>query len=131
MARFDSEMPPPSRGMDRGVPGMAAGPSPSPSAGMLAQLAGRQGGGGGGDQEAAQLVMSSAQQLMQAAQMSPALAPFIQQAIEVIRGGVEQLASGGPTPPEMRKPPKTPKKPKKPKEEEMPEEEPGAEDMGY
>jgi len=127
MARFDSEMPPPSRGMDRGAPGMAA--PTSPSAGMLAQLAGRQ-GGGGGDQEAAQLVMSSAQQLMQAAQMSPALAPFIQEAIEVIRGGVEQLASGGPTPPEMRKPPKTPKKPKKPKEEEVPEET-GAEDMGY
>ena len=60
---------------------------------------------------------------MQAAQMSPALAPFIQQAIETIRGGVEQLASGGPTPPEMRKPPKTPKKSKKPKEEELPEEE--------
>jgi hypothetical protein len=65
--------------------------------------------------------MSSAQQLMQAAQMSPALAPFIQQAIEVIKGGVEQLASGGPTPPEMRKPPKTPKRAKKPKEEEVPE----------
>ena len=116
MPRQEYGMPPPTSSASRGAPEMAQGGSPA--AGLMAQLAGRQGAGGGGDQEAAQLVMSSAQQLMQAAQMSPSLAPFIQQAIEVIRGGVEQLASGGPTPPEMRKPPKAPKKAKKPKPED-------------
>jgi hypothetical protein len=65
--------------------------------GKLSSLAEQEGGGMGGagsEQQSAQLVMDGAGQLMQAARMNPALAPFISQAIQVIQQGVQQMASG-------------------------------------
>lgn len=70
--------------------------------GKLSQLAGREnemmggmmGGGGGNEEQSASLLMSGAQQLMQAAQMNPALQPFVGQAIQILQQGVQQMAGG-------------------------------------
>ena len=113
---------PPIRGTDRGAPSMAEGDQSS-VAGMMRQLAGRGGeGGGGGEAQSAQMVMQGAQMLMQAAQMNPALAPFVQQAIEIIRGGVQSLAGGGaggpPPPPTRGRGSPRPRRSRKPEGEE-------------
>lgn len=70
--------------------------------GKLDQLAAREAGGGmgggmgggGGEQESAQLLMSGAQQLMQAAQMNPRLQPIVQQAMQILQAGVQEMAGG-------------------------------------
>jgi len=99
MAREDG-LPPPSKKGRRG-PEMA---EDDPSImGKLDQLAqqdqmgggGGMGMGGGGEEQSAQLLMSGAQQMMQAAQMNPRLQPIIQQALQIIQAGVQELAGGG------------------------------------
>jgi hypothetical protein len=95
----DDKLPPPMRGGRKG-PEMA---EEDPSIyGKLSSLAEQEGGGmgggmgmgGGSEQQSAQLVMDGAGQLMQAAKMNPALAPFITQAIQIIQQGVQQMAGG-------------------------------------
>ena len=86
---MDNLPPPPTSGTMRGSPSMAGG---EPGVGdLMSRIAGR-GQGGGNDQQAAQLVMSGVQQLVQAAQMNPALGDAVQQSISIIQNAVQSLA---------------------------------------
>lgn len=49
----------------------------------------------GGEDQAAQLVMSAAQQLIQAAQMHPAIQEMVGRALAILKAGVDELAGGG------------------------------------
>lgn len=94
MAQSDRVMAPPTRGAPTD-PSMMGGPPPATSD-LIRQAAGGRGaappGGGGGAAQAAQLIASGAQQLIQAAQMFPALSEPIQQAIAILQAGVSQIA---------------------------------------
>lgn len=107
MARDESRLPPPTGKGRKGPEMMDEDPS---IVGKLSQLAGQRGvgeqgmmggmgggmgGEGGNEEQSASLLMSGAQQLMQAAQMNPALQQFVGQAIQIIQQGVQQLAGAG------------------------------------
>jgi len=97
----DERLPPPMKGARKGPEMAQEDPSIYGKLSSLAEQEGGgmgmgMGGGPGGEQQSAQLVMDGAGQLMQAAKMNPALAPFITQAIQILQQGVQQLAGGQP-----------------------------------
>lgn len=99
MAR-EEMMPPPSKKGKRGPEMAEDDPSIMGKLDQLAQRESQMGGGGmgmggGGEEQSAQLLMSGAQQMMQAAQMNPRLQPIIQQALQIVQAGVQELAGGG------------------------------------
>ncbi len=94
MAKSDVGLPPPMKGGRKG-PEMAQDDASIYD--KMSKLSSQdQGMGGGGDEaQAAQLVMDGANQLMQAAQIHPALQPIVMQAISILKQGVEGMAGGG------------------------------------
>jgi len=68
--------------------------------GKLSKLAGmgpeqQMGGQGGGEEQSASLLMSGAQQLIQAAQMNPALQEMVGQVVQILQQGVQRMAGAG------------------------------------
>ena len=53
------------------------------------------GGGGGSEEQSANLVLSGAQQLIQAAQMNPALQEVVGQVIGILQQGMQRMAGQG------------------------------------
>lgn len=98
----DNKLPPPTGRGRKGPEMMDEDPA---IVGKLSQLAGMGGegapmggmggmmrGAGGSEEQSASLLMSGAQQLMQAAQMNPALQDMVNQVIIILRQGVQGLA---------------------------------------